>query len=287
MLGYPIKKSFSRVFQNAAFDALKIPARYYAIETKLEELEQTIIKLKEKNFGGWNCTLPLKIQIMPLLDEISPSAKILGAVNTVVNDRGKLRGFNTDADGWVKAIREDFNVDVRDLRIMILGVGGAGSALATQAALEKCPRLVLVNRTYERAQSLAEKLRTHYSENLSPSTKPRLLAIPWDEQLIAQELSQIDLLVNATSAGMQPSDPPLLSAEILKSHLLVYDTIYQPLETKFLQEARQIGAKTANGLNMLLHQGALAFTLWTGKEAPLAQMREALHSAINLSEKKE
>lgn len=273
LLGHPIAHSLSPIFQNAAFDYLKIPARYHLIDVPEEQLPLMVAKLKEKKFPGWQCTLPLKIKMAKLVEKLSPSAQALGAANTVLNDNGKLTGFNTDAEGWVKALKDDFGADVRGLRIMILGAGGAGRALAIQAALEKCERLVLVNRTLERAMELSAQLAPHLGSD-------RLLVLPWDENRIAEELKQIDLLVNATSVGLKASDSPVLAADVLQPHLLVYDSIYRPAKTKLLENAEKIGARTANGVSMLLHQGAAAFTLWTGQAAPLPQMRVALESSL-------
>jgi shikimate dehydrogenase len=280
VLGLPVSHSLSPNFQNAAFEHLKIPAKYYAIEVTEEQLPAAVSALKEKKFGGWNCTLPLKVKMAELVDEISPAAQVLGAVNTVLNENGRLTGFNTDAEGWVKAVREDFQADVHDLRIMILGAGGTGRALAIQAALEKCERLVIVNRTLARAEELAGQLAPHFSPDRVLGPRDRLMALPWDENLIAQELNQIDLLVNATSVGLKPSDPPVIPLHILQPHLLVYDTIYSPARTRLLGGASQAGARTANGVTMLLQQGAAAFAIWTGQSAPVPQMRVALERAL-------
>lgn len=279
VLGYPVTHSLSPSFQRAAFAALGRPAQYHRIETPQEKLPAVVAAMKAQQFGGWNCTLPLKIDMLGLVDEATEAAKLLGAVNTVLHDDGRLVGFNTDGEGWVAAIREEFGVDVRDLRIMILGVGGAGRALATQAALEKCQRLVLVNRTESRAQELAAQLTPVIRTEKLLGAHARIEVFPWDEEIIARELADIDLLVNATSSGLKSSDAAVLSARALAPHLLVYDTIYKPHRTKLLLNAEQVGARVANGLSMLLHQGAAAFSIWTGQAAPVAAMRTALLEA--------
>lgn len=281
VLGYPVTHSLSPSFQRAAFAALHLPAQYHRIETPAEKLPAVVAAMKAQQFGGWNCTLPLKIDMLGLVDEATEAARLLGAVNTVLHDNGRLIGFNTDGEGWVAAMREEFGVDVRDLRIMILGVGGAGRALATQAALEKCQRLVLVNRTASRAQELASQLAPVINTDKLLGAHARIEAIPWDEDIIARELADIDLLVNATSSGLKSYDPPLLPARVLSPSLLVYDTIYKPNRTKLLLNAEQADARVANGLSMLLHQGAAAFSLWTGQPAPIAAMRTALQQAAS------
>ncbi len=281
VLGYPVTHSLSPSFQRAAFAKAEIAAQYHRIETPADKLPAIVAAMKEKKFAGWNCTLPLKIDMLGLVDEATETARILGAVNTVLNDNGRLVGFNTDGEGWVAAIREEFGVDIRNMRIMILGIGGAGRALATQAALEKCERLVLVNRTYSRAQELAAQLEPIIRSDRLVGARARLEAIPWDEAAIDQQMPMIDLLVNATSSGLKSYDPPLLPARLLAPNLLVYDTIYKPHRTKLLLAAEQAGAHVANGLSMLLHQGAAAFSIWTGRPAPIPEMRAALQKAAN------
>jgi shikimate dehydrogenase len=282
VLGYPVTHSLSPSFQRAAFAKSGLAAQYHRIETPAEKLTAVVEEMKKKQFGGWNCTLPLKIDMLKLVDEASPAAKILGAVNTVLNDNGKLVGFNTDGEGWVAAIREEFGVDVHDMRVMILGAGGAGRALATQAALEKCERLVLVNRTFSRVQELAAQLEPVIHSDKLIGSRARLVALPWDETAITEELQTIDLLVNATSCGLKTYDPLLLPARLLTPNLLVYDTIYKPHRTKLLLAAEQSGARVANGLSMLLHQGAAAFSIWTGRTAPIPEMRQALQKAAGI-----
>ncbi|NJK92878.1 MAG: hypothetical protein HC904_14285 [Blastochloris sp.] len=205
---------------------------------------------------------------------MAESAQQLGGVNTVLNQEGRLIGFNTDGLGWVRAIRESFSLDVRDLRILILGIGGAGQALARQAALENCERLVLVNRNAAKAQDLVQALTPHFQDTRLLGANCRLKALPWDEALIASELDQIDLVVNASSLGLKPGDPSPLPPHILQPHLCIYDTITRP--TPLQAAARSVGARCANGLSMLLHQGALSFEIWTGQSPDLHAMRQTL-----------
>ena len=223
------------------------------------------------NFLGWNCTVPHKFGMFGLVDEITETAARMHAVNTVVNRGGKLSGYNTDGNGWVRAMRQDFSIEIKGLRVMILGAGGgAGQALARQSVFEGCKSLVLVNRTVEKIVPLQKEL----SEGTS-----RVSVAAFDPEILRQELRDIDLVVNCTSQGLKASEPPVLTADVLHSGLLVYDTIYKPAPTKFLAEAACAGAKTSNGLSMLLHQGALAFEIWTGHDAPVDEMWEKLKAA--------
>jgi len=177
----------------------------------------------------------------------------------------------------VRAVRSEFSVDLRDLRVMLLGAGGgAGRAIAVQCALEGCERLVLVNRTFEKARALAAELEPHFRGARLLGPLARLEALPWEPAPLAAALENTDLVINATSCGMKRGDPPVLPASLLKPHLMVYDTIYTAHRTPLLADAEAVGARAANGLSMLLHQGALAFEIWFNREAPLEAMRQGL-----------
>lgn len=278
VLGFPIKHSLSPVIQKAAFEACGIKANYIRLEVPPEAMPEAVEKLKAMNFKGWNCTLPHKMTMLDLIDEAGESARQLGGVNTVLNKGGKLIGYNTDGPGWVKAVHEVFKVDVRDLHIMILGLGGAGQALAIQSALENCDRLVLVNRTFEKTEHLKTLLMPLFRSEHLVGAHDRLMSLHWNEEAIAEEINHVDLIVNCTSVGLKSSEGPILPRRILQPHLMVYDTIYP--HTHFLKEADLAGCRTANGLSMLLHQGALAFEIWTERIAPIDIMRDALHAAV-------
>ncbi|MDR1190486.1 MAG: shikimate dehydrogenase [Verrucomicrobiales bacterium] len=281
VIGFPVQHSLSPAMHTAAFARCKLDARYVAVEVPPEQLAATVARMKTLPFTGWNCTLPHKIALAGLMDGIDDTARRLGGVNTVFNDNGRLAGFNTDGEGWVRAVREEFSLDVRDLRVMILGLGGAGRAVAAQAALEQCEKLVLVNRTMAKAQELRAQLAPQFDSEKLLGADTRLKVVPWDETLIARELDQIDLVVNCTSLGLRASDAAVLPARILQPHLCVHDMVYRPARTKLLAAAREAGARGANGLSMLVHQGALSFEIWTGQTAPLTAMRNALRAAAN------
>ncbi len=279
VLGSPIAHSLSPIMQQAAFDHVRFEARYYRIDVPEEKLAGAISHLRAVGFGGWNCTVPLKIGMAGLCDRRAESAETFGAVNTVVNENGVLVGHSTDGIGWSRALREAFACGPADLRILVLGAGGAGRSVAIQALLENCPRLVLANRNAGRARALADELEATMLGG-SPA-RGRLKVKNWDE--IPALLEEIDLVVNATSAGLSPGAPAVLPARVLRSGLLVFDTVYGSGSLNFQAEVLSAGARWCDGLGMLLHQGAAAFRLWTGLDAPLDVMRDALQDAFSAS----
>ncbi len=272
VIGYPVRHSLSPQMHLAGFKAIRKQAQFVRIEVSPEEFKKLIEKLREKSFTGWKCTVPHKLEMLKLCDELDKSAEDLQSVNTVWNVGNKLTGYNHDGPGWSRAIKEAFGIEIHSLRIMILGVGGAGQALARQASLEGCRKLVVVNRTFEKANDLVKSLSKSNAGDF-------FTALPWDEDKIQQELKEIDLVVNCTSIGLKPEDSPVLGEKVFHSKLLVYDTIYRPEKTKFLECAEKTGARGVNGLSMLLHEGALAFSLWNHCDAPIEAMREALWTA--------
>jgi shikimate dehydrogenase len=280
VLGSPIAHSLSPIMQQAAFDQCGLEARYYRIEVPEDKLPGAIEHLKAVGFGGWNCTVPLKIRMLEKCDRLAESAQNLGGVNTVVNEGGALTGHSTDGIGWSRALREAFDCGPSDVRILLLGAGGAGRAVATQALLENCPRLVIANRNAGRARAVADDLEARILRGPDAPTGT-VEVIAWDD--ISGALSTVDLVVNATSIGLDPQAPPVLPARVLNDKLLIFDTVYGAGCAKFQQEVEASGARWTDGLGMLLHQGAAAFTLWTGREAPVDVMREALQGAFSAS----
>lgn len=279
VFGDPISHSRSPEMQNAALQACGIHAQYVRIHVLAAELAVSLRGLSTAGFVGANITLPHKVETAKLLDQVDYHALILGTVNTVVVESdGCLNGYNTDGPGLVRAIRNEFQVDVRDLRILILGAGGgAGRAIATQCALEGCERLVLANRTPKKVETLKKELEPRFRSERLLGPTDRLIAIGLDEAALARELSRTDLLINATSVGMKSSDPQLIPDSLLTPHLMVFDTVYSAAtKTRLLADAETKGARTANGLSMLLHQGALAFEIWFNRSPPLEAMRQGL-----------
>jgi shikimate dehydrogenase len=277
VFGDPVAHSLSPQMQNAALRAYKIDMQYARFHIRANELRSALHFLRDLDFIGINLTVPHKIAALTQIDEPDESASRPGAVNTIrVRDK-KLIGSNTDGEGFLRAIRSEFSVDVRDLRVMLIGAGGGtGHAIAWQCALENCERLVLVNRTYEKTQALAEHLRSYFAGPRVMGPAARLEAVAWDESALRAQLSDIDLIVNATPLGMHPNDPSPIPARLLAPHHMIFDCVYGPSKTSLLRGADEAGARGANGLSMLLHQGALSFSIWFDREAPIDTMRKAL-----------
>jgi shikimate dehydrogenase len=197
-------------------------------------------------------------------------------VNTIAVDEGRLIGSNTDGVGFARAIRTEFSVDLRDLRVMLLGAGGAARAIAMQCAQVNCERLVVVNRDVDKAKQLVAELQPRFAGPRVLGPVARIEAVPLDERALRFQIGNVDLVVNATPLGLDPSDAPVLSATLLAPHLMVYDTVYRVGRTPLVQAAAEAGARAANGLSMLLYQGARSFEIWFKREAPLDVMRAAL-----------
>src|SRR5213078_4345431 len=278
IFGDPIAHSFSPQMQNAALHACGIDMQYARFHIRVNELRSALLFLRKLGFVGINLTVPHKIAAFMQIDEADGFATRAGAINTIRVRDEKLIGSTTDGEGFLRAIRTEFSIDLRDLRVMIIGAGGGtGRAIAWQCALESCERLVLVNRTYEKAQALAERLRPYFARPRVLGPVARLEAVAWDETALRAQLADIDLVVNATPLGMNPSDPSPIPARLLAPHHMVFDAIYGP-KTSLVRAADEAGARGANGLSMLLHQGALSFSIWFDREAPVEAMREALAS---------
>ena len=277
VFGDPVAHSLSPQMQNAALRACKIDMQYGRFHIRANELRSALRFLRDLDFIGINLTVPHKIAALAQIDEADESAARVGAVNTIrVRDK-KLIGSNTDGEGFLRAVRNEFSVDVRDLRVMLIGAGGGtGHAIAWQCALENCERLVLVNRTYEKAQALAERLRQYFAGPRVLGPAARLEAVAWEESALRMQLADIDLIVNATSLGVNPSDPSPIPARLLAPHHMIFDCVYRPSKTSLLRGADEAGARGTNGLSMLLHQGALSFSIWFDREAPIDAMRKAL-----------
>ncbi len=252
---------------NAAFAALGMNWRYLAFEVNPKNLRAAIEGAKAMNFAGINLTVPHKLLAVEMLDELDEAAKKWGAVNTVQFTAKGAVGFNTDADAIVTALREDLKLELRGAKILLLGAGGAGRTAALKLASEKIAELFLVNRTEEKAEEIAGEIIEGF-----PSVK---VAVGFPK-------AEVDLVINATSLGLKSDDVLPLDEKrfSLKRTRAVYDMIYRPAETKLLAAAKKSGCKTANGLGMLLHQGARAFEIWTGKPSPLDVMRQALEQNV-------
>ncbi len=258
---------------NTAFAKLGLNWRYLAFEVDSKNLRAAIEGARAMGFAGLNLTVPHKLLAVDMVDTLDESAKRWGAVNTikfVQSPKSKVQsaiGFNTDADAITQSLREDLKLELRGAKVLLLGAGGAGRTAALKLAAEHVTELFLVNRTREKADAIAGEIIERF-----PSVKVS----------VGFPKGDVDLILNATSLGLKENDSSPLDEKqfSLKQTRAVYDMIYRPAETKLLVAAKKSGCKTANGLGMLLHQGAKAFEIWTGKPAPLDVMRRALKQNI-------
>jgi shikimate dehydrogenase len=277
VFGDPVAQSLSPQMQNAALRACEINMQYARFHIRPNELRSALHLLRKLDLVGINLTVPHKIAALTQIDVADESASRCGAVNTVCLHDKKLIGSNTDAEGFSRAVRSEFSIDLRDLRVMILGAGGGtGHAIAWQCALENCERLVLVNRTLAKTNGIVQRLGPFFAEPRVLGPVARLEALAWDETAVRAQLADIDLIVNATPLGMNASDPAPIPARLLAPHHIVFDCVYRPSKTAVLRAADEAGARGANGLSMLLHQGALSFSIWFNREAPIEAMRSAI-----------
>ena len=277
VFGDPVAHSASPPMHNAALESLGMAARYTRLHILPGELRDALRMLPGKGFLGANLTIPHKAAALACMDRVDEHARRIGAVNTVLVEGEELIGFNTDGPGLVRAIRAEFGVDLRDMRVLLLGAGGgAGRAVAMQCVIEQCERLVLVNRTLEKASALADELRPMFKGPHVSGPLARVQAVAWEEGVLRAQMEQTDLVINCSAVGMKRSDPSPLPPSALQPHLLVFDTIYTAARTKLMQAADEAGARSANGFSMLLHQGALSFEIWFNREAPVEKMRAAL-----------
>ena len=264
----PIKHSISPFIHNSAFEATNTNGVYLAWEVDATELAETVANIRRYQMYGINLSMPYKEQVIPYLDQLSEEVCLIGAVNTVVNREGTLIGYNTDGKGFFKSL-PSFKISRK--RLVLLGAGGAAKAILAQAILDGVSQISVFVRS-----SSMEKTRP-YLEKIQNATGFRvdLFALE-DVQDLQDSITQADLLVNATSVGMDGSSQPIPTSIVLPEKLLVADVIYQPFETPFLKWARNQGNQSINGLGMLLYQAAEAFELWTGKEMPTDQIWELL-----------
>lgn len=271
LLGSPVAHSISPLMHNEAFQLLDLDYTYLCFDVNEETLPAAVDGLKACGIRGFNLTMPNKNKIVELLDELSPAARLIGAVNTVVNDDGHLTGYNTDGVGYMQAVK-DAGYDITGKAITIMGAGGAATAICAQAALDGVEKIHIfareTSRFWDRTQKLAENIN---------STLPckAVLHENKDTAALAQAISESALLLNATSVGMAPNTEGTIIEDTSLYHpdLIVSDVIYNPRETRFLKEAREAGCRTFNGMYMLLYQGAEAFRLWTGKEMPVKEIK--------------
>lgn len=266
-MGDPIAHSKSPAMHNAALQAAGVNGMYMPLHVRPEQLESAIRGIVALGYRGVNVTIPHKEQVMQYLDVIDESARLIGAVNTIVNEEGKLTGYNTDGIGYVRSLKEEAVPELAGKRIAVLGAGGAARGVIYALALEKPEQISILNRTADRAVALASDLRAHGLGDITGSGMEEAAAV----------LASADIVINTTAAGMHPhvDDVPVDPA-LIRAGAAVSDLIYNPLETRLLRESRQRGCTVHGGLGMFIYQGAVAFEHWLGIPAPVETMRRAV-----------
>ena len=283
VFGDPVDDNPTMILEEAGYNALDLNYRYLTIKVLPEDLETAMGAVRAMHFRGINLTMPHKIKVIPMLDELTEAARIIGAVNTVINDDGRLTGENTDGKGFTRSLMRE-GIDLQGKKIMILGAGGAARAIAVECALSGAREILIANRTESSGRELSELVRT--------KTKAASEYIPWagtaaDGVNKAGESAlripaDTDILINATPVGFTPNQDqmPDIDYDTICEGMIVSDVVFDPAKTKFLKEAAKRGAKTFTGIGMLVQQGALNFTLWTGEDAPVDVMYEALEKEL-------
>lgn len=275
LLGSPVAHSKSPLMHNEAFRLLRLDYVYLCFDVKEDSLKTAFEGLKKLNVAGFNCTMPDKTAICELLDDLSPAAKMIGAVNTVVNENGRYIGHNTDGIGYMQSVK-DAGFDIKGETMTLLGAGGAASSIFVQAALDGVKKINLFSikdRFWEKAEKMVDMV------NSNTDCDAKLIELGNDD-ILNEAISNSKILTNATSVGMAPNTDSCIVKDfsVFNENLIVSDVIYNPMETKLLKIAKEHGCPTFNGIYMLLYQGAEAFKLFTGKDMPMEEIKKKYFS---------
>jgi shikimate dehydrogenase len=269
VIGDPIRHSKSPVMMNRAFRHTGINGAYGAFHVAPDRLGGAIAGMRSMGFRGMNVTIPHKVDVMAFVDEVHSGAKAAGAVNTIVNENGRLIGYNTDGIGYVRSLKEEAEPDITGKTIIVLGAGGAARGILWALTQEKPSQILVANRTADKAEHLAAAF-------IAESNVRAL-----DGAELREACAHADIVINTTSVGMSPNlDAVPLDASWLKPGAVASDLIYNPRQTAFLQQAEQHGCRIHSGLGMFIYQGAYAFEYWTGQPAPIEIMREAVLESL-------
>ena len=272
--GQPVAENPTGEMQEAAFQKAGMAWRYLTIEVAPENLEKAVAGARAMGWQGFNCTIPHKVAVIPLLDSLSREAALIGAVNTVRRDGDKFIGENTDGKGFLRGVRQDAKIDPQSKRVVLLGAGGAARAIATELLLAGVADLLVLNRTIDRGQAMVA--------DLAAKTGGPIRFEPWLEN---HEIpATTDILVNATSIGLYPDIDAMPSIQLgtVPPHCLVCDAVFNPPETRLLAAARARNLPVLDGLSMLVYQGVTGFQLWTGQDPDEAAMKAALRTALDV-----
>ncbi len=277
LIGTPVDHSGSPAMYNYTFDRLGIDAAYLAFDIPLDKLDEGVAALRTFKVGGFNITMPCKTAITDYLDEISPAAKLIGACNTVkIEDDGRMVGYNTDGMGFVSNLREH-GVGVKGKKIVVLGAGGAATAVTAQCALDGASEIAIFNRKgytfYPNGELTVKKLA-----EAVPACKASITDL-FDTEALERAVADCDILVNATRVGMEPlHEETLINPKLFRPGMVVADTVYNPRETRMIEEAKSAGCKAIGGIGMLLWQGVAAFKIYTGQDMPAQEILEKFFS---------
>jgi shikimate dehydrogenase len=274
VFGYPVAENPTIIMQEAAFKALGLNFRYLNIEVRPEDLQTAFQGLRAFNMKGINLTIPHKVEVLKYLDVVADDARLIGAVNTVYRQGNQLFGENTDGKGFITSLRLDAAADPKGKKVVVLGAGGAARAITVELALAGASQITVVNRDKKRGLTLVNLLNA--------KTQTPASFVPWDSTYAIPDGT--DVLVNATSIGLYPdiNARPNLDYDTIRPGMIVCDVIPNPPHTILLKEAQKRGAKTLDGLGMLVHQGTIGFKIWTGMEAPVEVMKTALMNEFGL-----
>jgi shikimate dehydrogenase len=270
IFGYPIEHTLSPLMHNSAFEYLGLDCIYLPFEVKPSDLRDAIQGMKGLNIRGINVTIPHKEEVIKYLDEVEEEGRLIGAVNTILNNQGRLIGTNTDGLGFLYALKNDLGISPSAKRIFMLGAGGAARAILVSLAKDGAKRIVVANRSLDKGKKLINQYREIFRST-------EFIAIPLEDGVISEYLRESDIFINATPVGMKNINVELsIPLEVLSRDSVIFDTVYNPEEPIFILRAKSLGLRCANGLGMLCYQGALSFELWTGEKAPLPLMMSVL-----------
>ena len=270
IFGHPVSQSLSPAMHNAAFTHLGLDCVYLAFDVDPRNVAQAVSSIRALGLCGINVTIPHKQSVMAGLDEIASEASMVGAVNTIVNENGRLKGYNTDVSGVLRALHSELEFAPRGKNVYIVGAGGASRAVIVAMCTGGARSVSIVNRTYLKAQKLSEEFSPQFGSVAFSAASLD------DTDRVAELIAQADIVINCSSAGMGDIEPLCLPLDLLGKDCVVYDLVYKPPVTPLVRDSRALGLKSESGLGMLLYQGVDAFEIWTGEDAPVEVMREAL-----------
>lgn len=273
LFGDPVSHSLSPIIYNSAFEYEKMDKVYIVFKAGKNDIKLAVDMARTFSIKGFNLTMPLKEEILQYLDELSPEAELIGAVNCVKNEGGKLTGYNTDSSGFGLSLLSKSGK--YPSAVFILGAGGVAKAVTAHLAMNKVGKIYITNRNHGRALSLADKLCCFKQTEVE--------ILPWESSKWGNALGESDAIVNCTSLGMNNKGDlaALVPWQHIKKGALIYDTVYEPLETTFLKKASELNFDTVKGTSLLINQAAAAFNIWTGREAPVEVMKKSVEEYLN------